>query len=651
MSSLFTASDPDGDAITQYRFWDGTADPNSGHVVVNGVAQGKNAYIPITASQLAQTTFQAGTASDQMWVQANDGSQWGAWTIFNINPAADHPAVVTASAVTLAHGTTSVAMSSLFTASDPDGDAITQYRFWDGTADPNSGHVVVNGVAQGKDTYIPITASQLAQTTFQAGTVSDQMWVQANDGSQWGAWTIFNINPPADHPPVVVAGDISAISGQILPASGLFTASDLDGDAIAQYRFWDGTADPNSGHVVVNGVAQGKDTYIPIAANQLAQTTFQAGTVSDQMWVQANDGSQWGAWTIFNINPAAGGYHAPATVAGGATLELTSLYAGTVVFAGPTGVLQLDQASTFTGKIGGQLAIGDVIDLTDITAGASATIDYTGNNSPGTLTISDGTHTAHIALLGNYSLANFTASSDGHGGTFVVDPPISNPAFLPRAASVSIIPLETRADTPVATASAAVPAEQATVASVTAASIAPLSVSTASGSGVSVPVAVPASLENTSILGSSGSSGGSSLVTFVQASGGLGRPALETRDQALLPATELPQAAVAREVVSPDDLILAIRKGDIAFKIDPPAGASSARSPWLFDDERGTFEAPLPDQFTIFVDGDDDDGPAQTGNLSPGQAFSGEAVVVPDQSWFGAIRMAWMQPARSWWWR
>ena len=71
-----------------------------------------------------------------------------------------------------------------------------------------------------------------------------------------------------------------------------------------------------------------------------------------------------------------------------------------------------------------RLAIGDVIDLADISAGASATIGYTGNNSPGMLTVSDGTHTATIALLGNFSLANFIASSDGHGGTSVVDPPL-----------------------------------------------------------------------------------------------------------------------------------------------------------------------------------------------------------------------------------
>src|SRR5262249_1136027 len=46
-----------------------------------------------------------------------------------------------------------------------------------------------------------------------------------------------------------------------------------------------------------------------------------------------------------------------------------------------------------------------------------------GNNSPGTLTVSDGTHSANIAFSGDYSLANFTAYSDGHGGTAIVDPP------------------------------------------------------------------------------------------------------------------------------------------------------------------------------------------------------------------------------------
>ena len=115
----------------------------------------------------------------------------------------------------------------------------------------------------------------------------------------------------------------------------------------------------------------------------------------------------------------------PATIGSGATLELASAYSGTLSFAAATGTLKIDHALSFSGKIGGQLAIGDVIDLADVTAGAKALISYSGNNSPGTLTVTDGTHTANIALLGNYSLANFVTSSDGHGGTSVVDPPLT----------------------------------------------------------------------------------------------------------------------------------------------------------------------------------------------------------------------------------
>ena len=115
--------------------------------------------------------------------------------------------------------------------------------------------------------------------------------------------------------------------------------------------------------------------------------------------------------------------NAPTVIADGATLELTSAYSATITFAGYTGTLKINDSSSFTGTIAGQLAIGNVIDLADITAGANATITYSGNNSPGTLTVSDGTHTANIALQGNYSLANFTAYSDGHGGTSIIDPP------------------------------------------------------------------------------------------------------------------------------------------------------------------------------------------------------------------------------------
>ncbi|MCU1340553.1 MAG: hypothetical protein JWO19_6134, partial [Bryobacterales bacterium] len=115
----------------------------------------------------------------------------------------------------------------------------------------------------------------------------------------------------------------------------------------------------------------------------------------------------------------------PTQISAGETVELSSSYSGTISFAGATGTLIIDHSSSFSGTIAGQLGIGNLIDLEDITAGANATVSYSGNNSPGTLTVSDGTHTANIALNGNYSPANFTVSSDGHGGTLLVDPPVA----------------------------------------------------------------------------------------------------------------------------------------------------------------------------------------------------------------------------------
>jgi hypothetical protein len=39
----------------------------------------------------------------------------------------------------------------------------------------------------------------------------------------------------------------------------------------------------------------------------------------------------------------------------------------------------------------------------------------------GTLTVTDGVHTANILLLGDYAANTFAAASDGHGGTIVTE--------------------------------------------------------------------------------------------------------------------------------------------------------------------------------------------------------------------------------------
>jgi phosphodiesterase/alkaline phosphatase D-like protein len=75
-----------------------------------------------------------------------------------------------------------------------------------------------------------------------------------------------------------------------------------------------------------------------------------------------------------------------------------------------------DQVSGFTGQL---------LDLADIALGGNTTLGYAANsnNTGGTVTVSDGAHTANIALLSQYTAASFVPSADGFGGTLIHDAP------------------------------------------------------------------------------------------------------------------------------------------------------------------------------------------------------------------------------------
>ncbi len=118
--------------------------------------------------------------------------------------------------------------------------------------------------------------------------------------------------------------------------------------------------------------------------------------------------------------------NAAAVIAGGTVLAINTPDSGKVTFGGSGGTLQLDQPATFTGTLAG-FAMPDSIELQGIAFGATTTLAFSENNSHagGTLTVTDGTHTAAIALLGNYMASTFTLSNDGHNGTSIVDPHVS----------------------------------------------------------------------------------------------------------------------------------------------------------------------------------------------------------------------------------
>jgi hypothetical protein len=107
---------------------------------------------------------------------------------------------------------------------------------------------------------------------------------------------------------------------------------------------------------------------------------------------------------------------------GGLGAPLPSSAAVTFAVSGG-GILQLDDSQHFGGLVAG-FGQPDLLDLRDIAfiSGTTQAV-WTQSGTSGTLVVSDSSHSASIALLGQYATANFHVSSDGFGGTFVSDPP------------------------------------------------------------------------------------------------------------------------------------------------------------------------------------------------------------------------------------
>jgi hypothetical protein len=193
-SSLFTASDPFADAITQYDFWNSGS--GGGHFLLNNQALGASAENIVSAAQLAQTAYQSGSGADTLWVRVSDGEAWSAWSqSFTVTAPVDSGPVGTSVANIKTTAGQSFAASSLFTASDPFGDAIAQYDFWDTGA--GGGYFALNGQTLGANQENIVSAAQLASATYVSGPGTDTLWVRVNEGGQWSAWSpSFTVSDP-----------------------------------------------------------------------------------------------------------------------------------------------------------------------------------------------------------------------------------------------------------------------------------------------------------------------------------------------------------------------------------------------------------------------------------------------------------------------
>jgi Ca2+-binding RTX toxin-like protein len=306
-SSFFSVADEDGDAMTQFQFYDPAG---GGAFTVNGAApSGQNFYV--NAADLANVSYVAGAVQSTEWVQvrAYDGLAWSAWKSWSIGSAAHatNAAPLVSAADAMVQLGESVNAGSFFGAADADGDSIVQYQFYDSVV--GGGGFRVNGVAPATQGFT-VNAVDLANVTYLGAATqsTETVQVRAYDGLAWGAWKQWNIGSSA-HPtnaaPVLTAADATVPVGGTAAAGTLFSVSDADDDAIQRYQLKDLGA--GGGAFTVDGTGQASGVAFTVEAANLAGVAY-AGAFSqstETVMARAYDGLAWSAWQQWNMGSAA----------------------------------------------------------------------------------------------------------------------------------------------------------------------------------------------------------------------------------------------------------------------------------------------------------------------------------------------------------
>jgi hypothetical protein len=181
----------------------------------------------------------------------------------------------------------------------------------------------------------------------------------------------------------------------------------------------------NHGTIIADGYnALVIDTGANVIANSGTMQSTGAGGLIINSDI-ANSGLLWADGGNVTVHGNVSG-SGSAIIDGSAVLEFTGADSSSVIFHSANGELILDHSTGFTGTISGftgdgTLAGSDQLDLRDINFSSLEQSSY----ANGVLTVSDGTHTANLDFNGDYELANFKFSADGHGGTTVYDPPVT----------------------------------------------------------------------------------------------------------------------------------------------------------------------------------------------------------------------------------
>jgi hypothetical protein len=176
----------------------------------------------------------------------------------------------------------------------------------------------------------------------------------------------------------------------------------------------------NEGTIVATGT---NALDIDTGANAVTNTGTLEATGTGGLEVHSdiiNTGVLWANGGNVTIDGNVSG-NGTAQISGSATLEFGAASAANVALgAQATGTIVLHDSFDFSGVVSGFNG-DDHLDLLDVSFGAGTTASYLANQAGtgGTLSVTDGVHTANITLLGQYDPAGFQTEADKNTGTLI----------------------------------------------------------------------------------------------------------------------------------------------------------------------------------------------------------------------------------------
>ena len=188
---LVHASDPDGGTLTVTAVSDAASGAGTlgnslagayGHLTLN--ADGSYSYVADNSAAIAAAPTGSHLQDSFSYAVSNGlGGTASATLTVTVDRA---PTVTLTNVTALTASQSSVPVSALISASDPDGDAITTY----GVMNTGNGQLVLNGVVQASNQEIDVTAAQLSQLSYQSAAGGGSLQVRVSDGTQWSSWAL-----------------------------------------------------------------------------------------------------------------------------------------------------------------------------------------------------------------------------------------------------------------------------------------------------------------------------------------------------------------------------------------------------------------------------------------------------------------------------